>query len=243
MASAAERRLVLDELSRLAMADLVSLWRQVSVLPAPEFRAVMLDGLSEILAPYSFGAGEMAAQWYTDSAPELKYRGVNFAELDVGAVRGSTEWALAAKGDAALDRLGGMVVRHVFGGARQTTARNVVNEGRGAGWIRTANGNACKFCQMLVTRSETFYSSEKAATQVGFGGGGRVRGSQAHGDDYHDNCKCGSMEVRPGKSHTRPSYTEPWFGEYEAAQKLAGDLDFRAGETATQRLMRAYRLL
>ena len=214
MVALLERKLVVDGLARLAVTDVVSLWRNASGLPSESFRDVMVYGMPQTVAPYVHAAGEFAVDWYDQAAPKLPYRATNLATVNTSAIEGSTRWALGASGEMALDRLGGVVMRHVLGGARETTVGNTKRE-TGSVWARYASGNACKFCQMLATRSDV-YVSEALATKAS----GR-RGNQAAGSRYHDNCKCMAVEVRPGGKYEPPPWVADWDKRYKDATKAA----------------------
>lgn len=252
MVAVLERRSLLDALARYAIADVVSFWRLVSDESSTDFQDLMIDGVPELLMPYMFGAGELSAQWYNEAAPALAYQALNFAgsgaQVSASVFRGTAEfaletlppqlsplqksvkWALGAAGEKGLDRLGGVVIRQVLGGARETTVRNAKAEGGGALWARYASGNACKFCQMLATRSDV-YVSEKLATHSS-----GSRGNQAAGTRYHDNCKCLAVEVRPGGKYEPPDYVSRWEDEYKRARAAADD-----GSTAA--ILRAWEKL
>lgn len=165
----AERQLILSQVNTLAVQDLVALWRQAEQLPTGEFAQFMIDAFPNVADPYAAMAGDLAADWYDESAPDLDYRATPSGMPNVQALQESTQWALGASGDAALARLAGTLQRAVFNGARNTIVDNAARE-TGSRWARHASANACEFCKMLASRSvgrnATFYTSEQSATGV-----------------------------------------------------------------------------
>lgn len=192
-----ERREILDALHVNLTEDLSRVWDQASSLSSDEFRALIIEAVPELSVQYETAAAEFAADWYTESAPELKYRPVVADPSPARQLRHSAEWALDAEGMKALDRIAGFTQRAVWNAARRTTIHNVKAES-GAKWARTVSASACAFCAMLATRGGV-YSYET----VDF--------------DSHDFCRCGAIEVRPGQSHTLPSYMEKYQDAYERA--------------------------
>ena len=228
-----ERKAILDDSTRLAINEVVHVWDVAQGLPSAEFRSVMINSIQPIADPYAAGASNLGAAWYDESAPELPFRATPSQLPPAERLYRSSEWAMASSGADALALLAEVVQGFIWDSNRQTIKDNAAAE-TGGRWVRTATAKACRFCQMLVTRSQEVYASELAATRVGHAKSGRVRGNQAVGDKYHDNCKCQAMEVRPGKTHTPASYTENWLEDYNAARELAGSGDLTA-------IMAAYR--
>lgn len=243
MPSPSERLEILSNLNLLAVNDVSDLWKEASMLDidSPSFRSVMTQAVPEMISPYESMAGELAARWYEDSAPELPYRATPAALSPTEQLAASTRWALGAAGDAALSRLAGFAQRAIFGAARETVLTNSQAES-GSTWARHASGTACAFCRMMATRGDVYASKAAAISVVGRGremsladrkiraaggerrqggqfaaGGIKTRGSQKRGDKYHDKCHCIAVEVRPGQRYTPPSYVDEWNEEYKAA--------------------------
>lgn len=228
-----ERKEILADASRLAINDVVSTWNAAQGLSSPEFRSVMINSMQPIADPYAAAASNLGAAWYDESAPELPFRAKPSQLPPAERLFRSAEWAMSASGADALALLAEVVQGFILDSNRKTIKDNAAVE-TGGGWIRTASAGACRFCQMLVTRSQEVYASELAATRVGYAKSGRIRGNQVKDDEYHDNCKCLAIEVRPGKTHTPASYTESWADDYKTARELAGSGDIKA-------IMAAYR--
>lgn len=242
----------MDDLNALGQRDLLRLWRSVSDRDARTVSAYMMDSMPVLVDQYSSVAGVAAAEFYDSTAPNSAYRAVPASPPPVEQVQGSTRWALSALYrdtlSSPLDLMSGAFQRLMYQTSRDTVTINGQYES-GTLFARYASGNACKFCQMLATRSDV-YVSEAAATIVGsarwdyardykgqkrggwIGNDGRVqaqrreRGKQAAGERYHDNCKCLAVPVRAGTTYEPPDYVARWSDEYgaayEAASKAAG---------------------
>lgn len=230
MTTPTERQEILTDVSTVAISDLVGVWRRAAVADV-DFAALMVDAFSGIATTYSAVAGELAAQWYVESAPSLPYEPVVAAAPSVEALTSSAQWALGAEGEAALNRMSGTLQRSVFDGARETTLINVARE-PGSRWVRHARPDACAFCRMLAMRHQSrrswYRSSESALDVVGRGTaeGRRQRGNRAVGSTgYHDHCRCVAVEVRVGQEYEPPDYVQAWDDEYQKARANSGSGD------------------
>ena len=197
-----ERQRLLAELSTVAIRDLVQLWDRAKVADV-DFARFLIEAFPEIAVAYSEVAGDLAADWYEQSAPTLAYQAVPAPMPNVTALTKSAQWALGGDGDIALNRLAGTLQRGIFDGARNTTLFNVETE-RGASWARHASANACEFCRLMATRGAAYRSEENAA-----------------GKKYHDRCHCVAVEVRPGMVYEPPAYVQDWTDQYLQARDLA----------------------
>lgn len=218
--SPTERQQILADLSTLGIRDLVSVWRKAS-LADTDFADLIMAAFPEIASGYAGVAGDLAADWYIESAPDLPYTPVTAGLPNAAALTKSTQWALGADGDEALKRMSGTLQRAVFNGARDTTLTNVKRE-RHAMWARHASANACEFCRLLATRGAVYHSA-----------------STASGKKYHDHCHCVAIEVRPGGKYEPPAYVQDWEGQYQQARKDAS----KDGAVTTKSLMAAWRHL
>ena len=203
----AERQLILSQVNTLAVQDLVTLWRQAGDLSSSEFRQFVIDAFPDVVDPYAALAGDLASDWYEQSAPDLDYQAVPAAAPNVQALQESTQWALGATGDLGLARLAGTLQRAVFNGARDTITTNVARE-QGARWARHASANACEFCRLLSTR-------------------GAVYGSRDRAMKSHDHCRCVAIEERPGQTYEPAPYVAQFEEEYIAARRAAGSGDLK----------------
>ena len=93
--------------------------------------------------------------------------------------------------------------RAVFDGSRSTILENVNRTGMR--WARDARPNACAFCRMLSTRTDSLYRSrDTAATKV------------------HDECHCLPIEVPNPDAYKLPEHAQQWEDEYLKARANAG---------------------
>ena len=221
-----ERRYLLQQVSRLAEADLARLWARASELSTSDFAVFMIEAFPQLADPYYEMAADLAATWFELSDPASLYKALTATPVAVEQLASSAQWALGAQGDAALDRLQGTLQRNIFDGARETIVLNVNNTG--SYWVRHARPEACAFCRMLATRSSSprsWYSSNTSAIDV-VGRRGRPRGNRAVGSrGYHDYCHCIAVEVRSGQEYTPPAYVEAWNEEMAKARANAGKGD------------------
>lgn len=198
--SAPERQYLLNQLNRLAKADLDRLWAAAERLPTGRFFQYVLDGFPNIVDPYNQTAAQLAATWFEESDPESTYVATLAAPIREERLTTSARWALGASGRDALSRLEGTLQRAVYDGARDTTLVNVRRSR--SKWARYASANACEFCQLLATRADAYRSESTAATEV------------------HDHCSCLPVEVRDG-DYTPPDYVQRWEENYQRARDNA----------------------
>lgn len=253
--SAAERRYILEQLTRLAQGDLKALWDVASGFASSEFVQYMTTGFSEIGADYNQLAAQVAATWFEDSAPESTYSAVLADQPDAERLIKSAQWALGGDGEQALARMEGSMQRAVFDGARDTTLVNV--ESTGSRFIRVARPQACEFCRMLATRSgeyayrgasvkidpltgKQYADGRLTTTVVGQRARNRKPTSRTRGSEYHDFCYCTAVEVRDGQSVSEvltadeQKLLQQWNDEYAKARA-------NAGTTETKKLLAAWR--
>lgn len=162
--SAAERRLVMDQLLQRSEEDIRKLFTAASAMLDVDFFQYVADAFPDIVIPYHQIAAEFSATAFEDDFPELNYTATAALAPAVEAVKKSAEWALGADGIKALDRMAGTLQRHIYNGDRDTTVINA--EANGMRWMRIARPNACAFCRMLASRTEDLYRTEKAALGV-----------------------------------------------------------------------------
>jgi len=210
-----ERQEILDDVSTVAIRDLVGAWRSLSLTDL-DFAEVMTATFVEIANNYSGVAADLAATWYVESAPSIAWEPLVAPGPSVEALTNSASWALGADGEKALNRMSGTLQNSVFTGARDTIVLNVEQE-PGARWVRHARADACGFCRLLATRHDNpryWYKSSISAIDV-VGRSGRPRGKRPAGSTgYHDHCRCIAVEVRPGQGYAPPDYVKAWNKEY-----------------------------
>lgn len=238
--SPTERQRILADLSALGIRDLVEVWRRAS-LADTDFAALILSAFPEIASGYAGVAADLAADWYTESAPDLPYVATTAPLPNVTALEKSVQWALGGNGEVALNRMSGTLQRAVSDGARETTLLNAEGES-GALWARYASANACAFCALMATRGAVYGSETSALKVVGRGkalslnfnadgtrkaggqaGGVKLRGTRKLGDKYHDHCHCVAVEVRPGGSYEPPAHVKQFEKSYRDAFNAVPD--------------------
>lgn len=222
-----EYQRLLIEVNRLAIADLIALWRKFEHLLPDEFFAALRDGVSEIVALYRATAADTAMLFYMES------QGLALSDTDALAASQVNEDALARSVGYALFHDGvsdplamvaGMMQRHVVNGARDYGLSVLGKDG--GGWYRHARPNACEFCRMLATRATArggAYSSADAAVTVGAGKRG-ARGKRLAGSSFHDHCMCIPVKA---SEYVLPEYVEMWDEQYMKARDLADSSDPR----------------
>lgn len=207
VADIAEWQRTIDSLTVLAMRDVNSFWRQISLLDPVEARSVLMEVMPEVVRDYASAAGSISADFYSDSGTR-GFRAIAAEPPPIAQVQGSVGWAtvplFSGDGDT-LNRLAGLSRRLIFTTSRETTLLNASRE-NGATWARFASANACPFCRMLATRDDV-YSSERTAKAS------------------HDHCKCMAVPVRPGETYKRPPYVNEWQDQYLEARKSSGSGD------------------
>lgn len=219
--SASERRYLLDQVDRLARADLNNLWAVAEQLETGAFFDYILSGFPELASNYHQVAATVAATWFEQSDPQSAFIARPADPVDEARIVGSTRWALGGDGVIGRERLEGVLQRAVFDGARDTVIVNA--EASGSTWIRVARPDACAFCRLLATRTD--YTSRAAATTVV---SARKRTKRRLGDKYHDHCYCQPVEVRADQTvadvlgRDGANQVDQWNDEYLKARANAG---------------------
>ncbi|WP_131812175.1 hypothetical protein [Mycolicibacterium conceptionense] len=212
-----ERRQTLTELARLAVADLVQVWRRALVADV-DFAQFLIEAFPEIATTYATVSADFAAEWFEQSDAASKYVATT-ADISQSRLVKSAEWALGGDGNVALDRMTGSMQRAVFDGARETTQLNV--ERTGSRWAVHARAAACPWCRMMATRGSVYKSGATALASC------------------HDNGHCIAVEIRSGSNYEPPSYVEKWDDEYLKARANAGTGDIAAIQAAWRQVIAA----
>jgi hypothetical protein len=243
--SAAERRFVLDNLTRLAEADIQRMWRAAELQTDLEFAAYVTQAFPDIVDPYQQMAAQLGATFFEEDFPAITTAAVLAPPLPTEQLASSASWALAADGVAAISRMAGTTQRAIYDGERDTTAANATkNRMR---WVRVARPDACAFCRLLASRtaSGTTYSGSGVRKKIDpttgqpFADGrmttavyGRRRtGSKRSANaEYHDHCHCTAKAIPVGQdpmdylSETEPQFADlaaQWSNEYDKARTAA----------------------
>ena len=246
--SAAERRFVLDNLTRLAEADIVRMWRAAEQQTDLEFAAYVTQAFPDIVDPYHQMAAEFSATVFEEDFPAITSAAIVAAALPEDQLVKSAQWALGADGAAAIDRMVGTTQRAIYNGDRETTTTNASKNGMR--WVRIARPDACEFCKLLSSRTVnglTYSGSDvrkKIDPKTGrpFADGRlttvvsdrRRKGSkQAPGKEYHDNCHC-VVRAIPVRTDAMEylNETEPQFAEL--AQRFQDEYEKAAANAPEQ---------
>lgn len=166
---------MMGELERRGLSDLAKLWRAAGL--SDDFRDMILSAFPELVIQWGSIAADFAAIWYDEAAPNLRYRARVPDPPPLTKFALSAAWALnVGTAETAPLMLGGTLQRGVWDMARETTIYNVRRE-PGASWERKARADACDFC--LERSGDDFTEQNPMAYE------------------YHDNCHCVAVEVRP----------------------------------------------
>ncbi len=238
-----ERQYILGQMTRLAADQLTQLWNRAAELSDIDFAGFVTQAFPELVDPYAAMAADLATTWYDESPSTTNYTAEPGPLPATERLTSSAVWALGANGTEALDRMQGTLQRSINDSARDTIVHNTYLEPKSR-WVRHASANACEFCKMLATRTESgWYSSENAALRVvgrgkdfssnfradgtrksgGQAKGIKTRGTRQIGEKYHDRCYCVAIEIRPGQSYTPPPYVEQWRSDYRKAFNAVPD--------------------
>lgn len=156
-----------------------------------------------VVDPFAAAAGQLAAQWYQDLAPDVPFEVRVTGLPEPGQLTATVGWAFTQS--SPLTALTGAAERYVFSTARSTVVGNAAREK--VRFARHASATACTWCQVLAT-NDPRYLSEDSATAG------------------HDNCHCIAVPVREGTQWTPAPYVEEWRNAYnDARSAVGGDLN------------------
>jgi len=189
----------------------------------------LVDSYAPVLKPFLMAAANVTAEWYHQLSPGSGFP-VGLPPLPPDEqLQANARWAIgetlpATNGDEDVfgslsmdpaDRLRGTTERHVYDASRTTVVYNADREN--VRYARQARPDACAFCRLLAQR-DNLYRTEKSATMV-VGLRGKPRGGRPLGKQYHDNCHCVAVPVRPGTVYHPPEYVDDWVEQYKRAYK------------------------
>lgn len=242
-----EHRRAVFDLTTVAMAELVRVWRSLTLDDAAEATRQIKALLPLLIDGYGPAMGALSADWYDDLREAAEVRGRYVARVgdlpadgQVTALAGwavSPLWQANPAPDLALSKLSGGVQRLLADIDRDTTTSNAEADPGKPTWARHASANACAFCAMLATRDGVYLSEAAATGVVGRGAnkrhdgsrndnlrkGIRARGKRALGEKYHDHCHCTAVPVWPGQTLERAPYVDEWEQAYIAASRETGE--------------------
>ena len=166
MATPADARQGLIDLTQDVQRELVRLWPTLAELPPDQVRDALIDLLPLLGGEYGLAAGTLAADWFDDLRDAAGVGG--YFRAEPAPPVDSARWeALAVWGvdplfaehpntTAVLQRLSGGLQRTVADRHRLTVVENSIRDPRALGWKRTGVGGSCSFCRMLIDRGHVY---------------------------------------------------------------------------------------
>lgn len=174
----------INDLSILALADVVSAWTHVQGEDPQVIRQTLMTAFPLLLRPYMTAAGQLAAHWYQELGT-ADYQAVPAEPANDAQLQSNVGWATnplftakpstgepprqeqsaTERPDVVLNRLSGATKRHVNNVARDTITQNADTEG--VKWVRVAQPDACAFCRLLATRGGAYLTAESASVVSG----------------------------------------------------------------------------
>jgi hypothetical protein len=192
------KRLLLDQVTTLAIAQTVQITNLLRDRPVPELAYQLRRTMPTLSETYATAASVIAAKAYNESRAVARPP----SEFEAKPKKANTSLAMQAAigfGIAQLTRgkpyetfqstLAGSVQRLVLDGDRETVEFNIVLDPDGTRYERVPSPGACAFCMMMAAVVE-------------------VRRDDAF-DGYHNFCRCTLNPVFVGQSGTElPEYQE-----------------------------------
>jgi hypothetical protein len=162
MLTAADSKAALQLVTAAAVNTVTSLLGRSSGTPEQR-RAVLLDGVPEIVAYYSAGSSALAADFYDDererAAPPKLYLAEPIIIDRTEKLRRAVAWAadplFADDPATAAGRLADVVQLESARPFRDTVLTNRRRDPSAVGWRRVTNGG-CKLCVMLASRGAVY---------------------------------------------------------------------------------------
>lgn len=201
-----DHRKNLDNVSTLAIADVVGATELLKDRPLPELAYQLRLALPEIAATYASVAETLAIDYYDNSRAVAGVESVYEAQrVDYDArtpMDKSIGYSIAQKTkgstfEAFQSILAGSIQRSVVGADRETISFNIATDPDGTEYERVPSGTACSFCLTMAAvaevRSNDFFSK------------------------YHDFCRCTSRPVFTGQAAT----DLPIYSQVRSAYSLA----------------------
>lgn len=208
-----------DLVVNAAHRELDAFWASTADMPPAEREKATVAFMKRLVKTYGDVAGQAAADYLVTEWSEW---GEPYSSLPVPTpvgppkpryVERSTNWALQtlagglAEQDPAevLERLRGMVTRHLLSGANKTVAAGARQAG--VKFARVAESGACPFCKMLASRGGVYHDATTASK-------------------WHDNCRCTPVQVRddaelPESSHRLMREWAEWADNHDGQPTLA----------------------
>lgn len=162
MLTASESKAALTLVTGEAVSTTLRLLGQVSGSPEQQ-RAILLDGVPDVINYYSFGSSALAADYYEDererqAAPKL-YVAEPVVVERTAKIRRAVAWAsdpLFTDDPSGVEgRLADVVQLETARPYRDTILANRQRDPSAVGWRRITNGG-CKLCRMLADRGAVY---------------------------------------------------------------------------------------
>ena len=165
MLTAGESKAALQLVTAAAVNTVTSLLGRSSGTPEQR-RALLLDGVPEVVAYYSAGSSALAADFYDDErervAPPKLYLAEPVIVDRAVKVRNAIAWAaaplLAGESEQSVSRLAQVVQLETARPFRDTVLTNRRRDPSAVGWRRVSSGG-CKFCRMLADKGAVYSES------------------------------------------------------------------------------------
>lgn len=214
-----------DDLSALALSELIAFWRDVAGGDPAVTAGLMREFVPALIDTYQPASAELGANFYDDirSAANVSepHATVLAPTPKADAVQERIGWAVAPlfrkknavdhglihagepapDPDLTLSRLTSATQLDVANGARDTVELNTSSDRGRPRYARHASANACAFCALMATRGSVYRSAESA------------------GKDYHSHCHCVAYPVFPGEKDEPAPYVATWEAAYVDARK------------------------
>lgn len=162
MLTASESKAALTLVTGEAVSTTLRLLGQVSGSPEQQ-RAILLDGVPDVINYYSFGSSALAADYYDDererqAAPKLYVAEPVIVER-TEKIRRAVAWAsdpLFTDDPSGVEgRIADVVQLETARPYRDTILANRQRDPSAVGWRRVTNGG-CKLCRMLADRGAVY---------------------------------------------------------------------------------------
>lgn len=162
MLTASDSKAALQLVTAAAVNTVTNLLGRVTGTPEQR-RALLLDGVPEVIAYYSAGSSALAADFYDDererAAPPKLYLAEPVILDRTVKIRRAVAWAadplFADDPETTAGRLADVVQLESARPFRDTVLTNRRRDPSAVGWRRVTNGG-CKLCRMLADRGAVF---------------------------------------------------------------------------------------
>ena len=117
----------------------------------------------------------------------------------------------------------GVTEKLVLDSGRTTIVDAVQADRHARAWAREARPDCCYFCAMLAGRGAVYKSEFSAGKSSGEGTGPQAR---AHGESYHDHCRCQAIPVF--NVYEPSAHARQWAAEWRQLKNQGGPVSLLA---------------